>query len=154
LSALGMGSGILLTTGSGTPALNNSSPFLNGNPTLYGTVLGTPGDSDLTTIARSINSNITFTNDANTLQFSFNVVDPLAKFVSIDLAFGSEAYPTFLSDNFADVAAVWVNGINVGFFNDGARHPLMMNGATLHAGNFIDNSTGVLPIEYDGISSP
>ena len=158
LEELGIDSGILLTSGDGTPPLENTSPD-------YTISLDLPGDSDLDEVADNAFPGSGGTFDANTLEFSFNIDDPSVKAIKVSLVFGSDEFPEFSNTDFVDAAAVLVNGENVAFFDQNKNQPLSVIDANLEQGNFINNEasgfegefegqTKDLPIEYDGVSSP
>lgn len=144
LSGLGIGSGILLTSGDGTPNVSNTA-------TGYTQAIGTAGDADLDAVLLAAGKTAT-TRDASYLSFSFDVTDPAVKSISFNIVFGSEEYPEFTNSSFVDAAAVLVNGVNYALFNNDPMQPLSVLQQNIDAGNFIDNTTGSLPIEYDGVS--
>ena len=146
LVELAIGAGILLTSGSGTPPLENTQPGFTLD-------LLTPGDPDLQTIANNAFPGAGETNDANTLEFSFVIEDPEINSITFDLVFGSDEFPEFSDSSFVDVAGVLVNGQNVALFNNDPTQPLSIISQNLNAGNFIDNQPNIRPIEYDGVSS-
>lgn len=137
--------GILLTSGDGTPPTSNTSSS-------YGQSNGTAGDATLTAIAQAAFEDAGSTNDASILTINFTVAAGVSA-VSLDILFGSDEYPEYSDSSFVDVGAVLVNGVNYGLFNNNPSQPLSIIDGNLSAGNFIDNSGGGLPIEYDGISS-
>ena len=157
LTELEIGAGILLTSGDGTPPLTNTE----GN---YSTSqLGT-GDPDLDEVAKSAFASAGETRDANILEFKFFVNDPEVLSITFDILFGSDEFPEFSDTTFVDVAGVFVNGVNVGLFNQNVNQPLSVISDNLSVGNFINNGTDIsalnfggttqtLPIEYDGLSS-
>jgi len=141
-SATGFTNGLLLTSGSGIlPSTNGSTEF--------STQRGSSGDADLDAASATISAGSTF--DANTLQFRIFVSDPSIQSVTINFAFGSDEFPEF-SSNFSDVGAILVNGQNVAYFSNGK--PLAVINENLEAGAFIDNTSGSVAIEYDGLSRP
>ncbi|MBP8271166.1 MAG: cadherin-like domain-containing protein, partial [Sphaerotilus sp.] len=142
LSPLGIGAGLLLTSGT-TPGTSNTVGYFGADNSLN-------GDPLLDAVVNTVFQTQSF--DATMLSFSFNVTDPAATSISFDLLFGSDEYPEWV-DQFVDVAVVMVNGVNVALFNHDATHPLSVVSPNLAAGYFIDNGDGHLPIEYDGISS-
>lgn len=162
LNELGIDPGILLTSGDGTPPLENTSPGFSEER------LGN-SDQDLDTVANNAFQGSGQVQDANTLEFSFTIEDPSVNSVGLDLIFGSDEFPEFSNTDFIDVAAVIANGQNVGLFNNDATQPLSVIDKNLNLGNFIDNESGQvpgnappsdfsgstqeLPIEYDGVSS-
>ncbi|MBS0638669.1 MAG: Hint domain-containing protein [Proteobacteria bacterium] len=146
LAPLGIGAGLLLTSGT-TPGTTNTigwfgqdnsgtSSFLNGDPNI---------DAVVNTVFQ------TQSYDATTLSFDFTVADPAATSVSFDIVFGSDEYPEWV-DLFVDSAIVMVNGVNYALFNHDPMHPLSVISSNLAAGYFQDNAGNVLPIEYDGVS--
>ena len=145
LTPLGIGSGILLTSGDGTPPLTNTSGS-------YGVSLGGVGDADLDGVATAAFPGAGATEDANLLEFSFDITDPNVKSVTFDIVFGSDEFPEFSNSDFVDVAGVFVNGQNYAYFNNDVTQPLSIIDNNLQLGNFTDNTTGILPIEYDGVS--
>ncbi|MFO1159077.1 MAG: choice-of-anchor L domain-containing protein [Reyranellaceae bacterium] len=146
LTALGIGPGLLLTSGT-TPGTSNTigwfgqdnsgiSGFANGDPSI---------DAVVNTVFQ------TQSYDATTLSFDFVAADPGATSISFDVVFGSDEYPEWV-DQFVDCAVVMVNGVNYALFNHDPSHPLSVVSANLAAGYFQDNASKVLPIEYDGVS--
>ena len=148
LTELGVDSGILLTTGSGNPALTNTVPD-------FGVGYGVNnGDAELQAVADSAFEGSGPVDDVNSLGFSFNVTDRDVKSVSFDLVFGSDEFPEFSNSEFVDIGAVFVNGQNVGLFNNDPNQPLSIIDGNLELGNFQNNNAeNPLPIEYDGVSS-
>ena len=145
LTELGIGSGILLTSGSSTPPTENTSSG-------YGQGLGLPGDGDFDSIIEPVFP-AQGSNDATFLELTFTVTDPDIESISFDLLFGSEEYPEY-SDNFVDIAGVIVNGQSVAYFDNGGTFPLSVLQENIDAGYFFDNQINAFPIEYDGISHP
>ena len=145
LTPLGIGAGILLTSGDGTPANSNTSVE-------YGEAVGTPGDSDLDGALVGAGMG-TGTNDAAYVEFSFFVNNPDVKTITFDILFGSDEYPEY-ADDIVDIAGVFVNGKNYALFNNDPAQPLSVLQSNIDAGNFINNRGGSLPIEYDGVSVP
>lgn len=139
------GSGILLTSGDGTPALNNTESE-------YSVVLNEPGDPELDQLAQDAFAFAGTTNDASILEFSFSVDDPGVQSISFDLLFGSEEFPDFIDSPFVDIAAVIVNGQNHAYLDGDPNKPLSIVGATVSDGRFIDNTQNDLPIEYNGMT--
>ncbi|WP_342119829.1 choice-of-anchor L domain-containing protein [Pseudoduganella sp. OTU4001] len=141
LAALGIGAGLLLTSGT-TPGTSNSQ-------TWFGTDNAGAGDADIDAVVNTVFQTQSY--DATTLSFDFTVSDPNASSISFDLVFGSDEFPEWV-DQFVDSAVVMVNGVNYALFNHDPNHPLSVVSANLAAGYFQDNAGGVLPIEYDGVS--
>ena len=143
---IGLGSGILLTSGDGTPSLSNTEGG-------YTRVLDDrDGDPELTAVAQTAFAGAGQTDDANTLSFQFNIADPNATSISFDLVFGSEEFPEFSNSSYVDIAAVFVNGQNVALFNNDPTQPLSVIQRNIDTGAFIDNSNGSIPLEYNGVS--
>lgn len=152
LAALGIGSGLLVTSGT-TPGTSNTVEWFGQDNTVYGAD-GAPlnffnGDADIDTVVNTVFQTQSF--DATTLSFAFTVTDPAAKSISFDLVFGTDEYPEWV-DQFVDCAVIVVNGVNYAYFNHDAQAPLSVIGPNLAAGYFQDNAGNVLPIEYDGVS--
>jgi hypothetical protein len=143
LAALGIGAGIIMTSGMMPGTSNTSSSFGKSN--------GKPGSSLIDAVINPVFYTASY--DASTLSFEFTVTDPTATSISFDLVFGSDEYPEWV-DAFVDSAVVYVNGVNYAYFNHDPAHPLSVISQNLAAGYFINNnSTGALPIEYDGVSN-
>jgi hypothetical protein len=146
LVQLGIGAGLLLTSGDGVPSSQNTSNS-------YSTYL-TPSATD-EQLAEAVLAGFPFAGevqDVSSLQFAFTVTDPSLTGVRFDLVFGSEEYPEFSDSEYVDIAAVWVNGVNYALFGGKVDQPLSVTDKNLAAGGFVDNAGGVLPIEYDGVS--
>ncbi|MBO9471916.1 choice-of-anchor L domain-containing protein [Shimia sp. R10_1] len=139
-----LGEGFFLSSG-GLPGDSNTQPE-------FSVEHGEPGDSDLDAVATSAFGGAGATQDASVLEFNLNVMDPNTDGISFDLVFGSEEFPEYSSSSFVDVAAVFVNGQNVALFNDDPTTPLSVIDKNLINENFIDNTGGAFPIEWDGFS--
>ncbi len=149
LAPIGIGSGLLLTSGT-TPGTSNSVGWFGTDNTNISTPAGFyNGDADIDAVVNTVFATQSF--DATTLEFDFTVSDPTATSISFDVVFGSDEYPEWV-DQFVDAAVVLVNGVNHALFNHDPLHPLSVVSANLAAGYFQDNGAGVLPIEYDGVS--
>ncbi len=150
-SSLGIGSGLLLTSGT-TPGTSKTMGWFGTDNTQYfadGTSTFFNGDADIDAVVNTVFQTQSY--DATTLSFNFTVTDPMATSVSFDLVFGSDEYPEWV-DQFVDCAVIIVNGVNYAFFNHDPNAPLSVIGPNLAAGYFQDNAGSILPIEYDGIS--
>jgi Ca2+-binding RTX toxin-like protein len=141
---LAVTSGILLTTGDGTPPLENTAT----NAGLDVAGAGSPQLDAMLAASGVPNFIGTTTNDAVTLSFSFTATGGNA--VKFNVLFGSEEYPEF-ADSFPDVAGVFVDGVNFAFFA-GPSTPLSVLQSNIDSGYFKDNGDGTIPIEYDGMS--
>ena len=164
LTSLGIGAGILITSGT-TPGTSNTVGYFGqdngmaGSPaldaivrTVYPTTPGLPGPVSY---------------DATSITFNFNVSDPTTTGISLNAVFGSDEFPEWV-DLYVDIGAVLVNGVNVAYFNNDPMAPLSVIGGNLASNYFIDNTANLdpatstaipgvaskLPIEYDGISHP
>jgi len=146
LTELGIGAGILLTSGDGTPPSENTmqsfSKEQQGN-----------SDQQLQDVADSAFAGNGGVLDVNSLEFSFNISNPHIESISFDLLFGSDEFEEFSNTSYVDIAAVFVNDHNVALFNNDTHQPLSIIDTNLELGNFRDNRDNTLPIEYDGISS-
>ncbi|MFM9967843.1 MAG: choice-of-anchor L domain-containing protein, partial [Burkholderiales bacterium] len=111
-------------------------------------------DGALTAVAKAAFASAGSTNDATIIEIKFALNNPATTRVSFDLLFGSDEYPEFKNSSYVDIGAVFVDGVNYALFNGNASQPLSVIQANFTAGNFVDNTTGFLPIEYDGISTP
>ncbi|MEI6757066.1 MAG: hypothetical protein FDX18_10685 [Chlorobium sp.] len=153
LTALGIGSGLLLTTGT-TPGANNTIDWFGQDNSIYPDTYFN-GDAAIDAVVNTVFQTQSF--DATTLSFDFSVADPAATSVSFEIVFGSDEYPEWV-DQFVDCAIVTVNGVNYALFNHDPMHPLSVVSSNLAAGYFQNNAadpiTGLspLPIEYDGVS--
>lgn len=139
-AALGIGPGLLLSSGDPTPPATNTQQA-------YGVDSGVDvADSDLQATVNSAFSGAGAVEDVTSLQFQINVTDPAASGLRFNVVFGSDEYPEFSDSNFVDVAGVYVNGVNYALFNSSASQPLSIIDNNLTAGNFRDNAGGVIPI--------
>jgi len=145
LAPLGIGAGLLLTSGT-TPGITNTVGWFG---TDNSTTTFNNGDADIDAVVNTVFQTQSY--DATTLSFDFTVADPSATSVSFDLVFGSDEFPEWV-DQFVDCAVVMVNGVNYAYFNHDPLHPLSVVSSNLAAGYFQDNAGNVLPIEYDGVS--
>jgi len=146
LAPLGIGAGLLLTSGT-TPGTSNTVGWFGTDNS--GASGFTNGDADIDAVVNTVFQTQSY--DATTLAFDFTVADPAATSVSFDLVFGSDEYPEWV-DQFVDSAIVMVNGVNYALFNHDPLHPLSVVSSNLAAGYFQDNAGNALPIEYDGVS--
>lgn len=156
LTQLGIDAGVLFTSGTGNPSTENTD-------TAFGTAAGNNTDEELQVVADLAFEGNGGVTDTNSLEFTFTVDDPNVRSLSFDLIFGSDEFPEFSDTEFVDIAAVIVNGRNVGLFNNQDSQPLSIISENIDAGNFRnnnnsefafdDNAGESLPIEYDGISS-
>jgi hypothetical protein len=134
--------GIFLTSGGFPGSSNTQSRFSVG--------YGTEGDDDLTNTVQTAFPGAEATQDASVVEFTLNVSDPNVDGIRFNLVFGSDEYPEFSSSNFTDIAAVYVNGVNYALFDNDPSAPLEIIDYNLTQSNFIDNTSGTYPIEWDG----
>ncbi|GAB6060696.1 choice-of-anchor L domain-containing protein [Desulfonatronum parangueonense] len=125
-------SGLLLTSGDGSPPLQNTERD-------YTVAHFAPGDAELSQIALEAFPAAGPTFDASVLEFSFSVTDPWVRGISFDVIFGSEEFPDFIDSEFVDIAAITVNGRNYAYLDGDPAKPLSIIGATVGDGRFIDN---------------
>ncbi|MGI0482564.1 putative Ig domain-containing protein [Geminocystis sp. CENA526] len=137
--------GILLTSGNGTPPLLNTE-------SAYSVDLGFPGDSQLTAIVQNAFGGAGETFDSSVLEFSFTRTNSSVNSILIDIIFGSEEFPNFINSSFVDIGAVIVNDRNYALIDGDLNKPLSVISATVEDGRFTDNTNGILPIEYNGIT--
>lgn len=146
LAALGIGAGLLLTSGDAAPPTTN-------NYSSYGVAIDpSVSDSDLNDAVHTAFSGAGNVQDATVLEFQFTLADNASGNIQFDLVFGSDEYPEFVDSSFVDIAGVFVNGHNYAYFNGQSNQPLSILQTNLSLGNFQDNSNSALPIEYDGVS--
>lgn len=147
IASLGIGPGLLLTSGDADPPITNTQEG-------YGIEL-TPSetDVDLNASVQVAFSGAGEVQDATVLEFQFSVSDPKLQNIKFDLIFGSDEFPEFSDSSFVDIAGVYVNGVNYALFNNQSNQPLSILDTNLAAGSFRDNENTIIPLEYDGISN-
>ena len=145
-TTLGIGSGLLLTSGT-TPGDSNTMTWFGADNS--GTTGFDNGDADINAVVNTVFQTQSY--DATTLEFDFTVTDPTATSVTFDIVFGSDEYPEWV-DLFVDSAIITVNGVNYALFNHDPNAPLSVISSNLAAGYFQDNAGNVLQTEYDGVS--
>ncbi len=145
LAALGVGSGLLLTSGT-TPGTSNTMPWFGDDNSATSGFYN--GDADIDAVVNTVFQTQSY--DATTLEFDITA-GATDTSVSFDLVFGSDEYPEWV-DQFVDCAIFMVNGVNYALFNHDPMHPLSVVSSNLAAGYFQDNAGNALPIEYDGVS--
>jgi Ca2+-binding RTX toxin-like protein len=142
LTGLGIGKGLLITSGT-TPGTSNTS-------TGFGQSNGGVGDADINAVVNTVFQTQSY--DATTLSFDFATpLNSTATSITFDLVMGSDEYPEWVN-SFVDSAVVIVNGMNYALFNHNPNNPLSVVSQNLSAGYFQNNANGFLPIEYDGVS--
>jgi Ca2+-binding RTX toxin-like protein len=137
--------GIVLSTGNAISGSSNDGAKASNQ-------MNTPGSYLLADILNSTFSPTTQSKDASTLEFTFEVTDTSAKYISMDIVFASEEFPEF-TQLFPDIAAVFIDGINVALFNKDPKAPLAALKRNVDNGYFIDNTSGELSTIYDGVTS-
>ena len=146
LTGLGIGAGLLMTSGTTPGTINTVGWFGTDNSGLTGY---NNGNTAIDTVVNTVFQTSSY--DSSTLSFSFTATDQTSQSISFDIVFGSEEYPEWV-DQFVDCAVVIVNGVNYAYFNHDPNSPLSVIGSNLANGYFQDNSGNLLPIEYDGVS--
>ena len=146
LAPLGIGAGVLITSGTAPGTSNTVGWFGQSNAGVSGYQ---NGDADINAVVNSVFHTTSY--DATALSFQFRVTDTTATSISFDLVFGSDEYPEWV-DQFVDTAIVMVNGVNYALFDQNPNRPLTVISQNLAAGYFQNNVDNALPIEYDGVS--
>jgi len=146
LAPLGIGAGVLITSGTAPGTTNTVGWFGQSNAYASGYQ---NGDADINAVVNSVFHTTSY--DATALSFQFRVTDTTATSISFDLVFGSDEYPEWV-DQFVDTAIVMVNGVNYALFEQNPNRPLTVISQNLAAGYFQNNVSNALPIEYDGVS--
>ena len=143
---LGIDAGVLLSSGI-APGTSNTLSWYGADNS--GSTGFANGDAAIDAVVNAVFQTQSY--DATSLSFAFSVTDPQATSISFDLLFGSDEYPEWV-DAFVDCGVVMVDGVNYALFNNDPLHPLSVISPNLAAGYFQDNGSGLLPIEYDGVS--
>lgn len=151
IAALGIGAGLLLSTGGALPPMVNTSEGYSGvfEPEQDTTP---PVDAELQAVAYAAFAGAGELHDTTSLAFSVNVTDPAIRGLRFDLVFASDEFPEFADSDYVDIAALIVNGANYALFNQKVTQPLSVVGENIALGNFRDNAAGAIPLEYDGVS--
>jgi Ca2+-binding RTX toxin-like protein len=138
------GQGIVLSTGNAiTPSNNITTQKASNN-------METAGSYLLADILKSTFSPTTQSKDAASLELTFEVTDPSAKYISMDVIFGSEEFPQY-TNSFPDIAAIYIDDVNVAFLNNDPNAPLSALQKNVDSGYIIDNTSGELSTVYDGV---
>ncbi|MBH9552056.1 tandem-95 repeat protein [Inhella gelatinilytica] len=150
ITALGLGAGIVLTSGDPTPPNTNTESG-------YSVPLDAPDGRPLDDAALLAAVHAGFPDapdvqDVTWLGFEFTVTDPALRYIQFDLVFASDEYPEYVDSDYVDIGAVFVNGVNVALFGGRADRPLSVISQNLDAGAFQDNTDGHVALEYDGFS--
>jgi len=110
LTALGIGAGLLLTSGK-VPGLSNTVGWFGQDNSFSSGFQN--GDADIDAVINKVFQTKSY--DATSLSFDFRVTDPAATSISFDLVFGSDEYPEWVNA-FVDGAIVIINGVNYALF--------------------------------------
>ena len=137
LASIGLDSGVVLSSGRVADVVgpNSSSSTSTNN--------GTVGDADLDALGAGT------TQDAIVLEFDFV---PTSNSISFSYVFSSEEYNEYVGSSYNDVFGFFVNGTNCALVNG---NPVSINtiNAGSNAGSYIDNTTGALDTEMDGLTT-
>jgi len=139
-SAVGIDSGILLTSGTVANAVGpNSSP----NATASN---GAAGDPALDALIPGYS-----THDATSLSFDFTSATGDLYF---DYVFASEEYNEWVGSAYNDVFGFFVDGQNIALL-PGTTTPVSINNVNLgsNSGSYINNSPGTANTQYDGLTT-
>lgn len=151
ITSLGIGSGLLLSSGDAKPTSTNSSSSYGKSLTMAS---GSDSDTDFTNVAKAAFSGSGTSHDSTWMEFDFTVADPYnTKGITFDLVFGSDEYPEYSNSSYVDIAGVFLNGTNIALFNSSATNPLSVTQSNVNLGYFNNNALGAYPVEYDGISN-
>lgn len=131
--------GIVLTSGSVLfPSYNSVSGYT-------GTRGAFSGDVESSRALLSSTTGLSV-NDVASLTFSFTVADPARNAISTDFVFASDEYPEWTNTEYRDIFVFVVDGENY------ATLPGSENVGVVDNADFISNTDGIYPIEYDGLS--
>jgi len=155
---IGIGAGLLLTSGDGAPPTFNSSEdysveFNDFSSDNWDEQVGQASDPDLEASINAAFAGAGEIYDLTSLTFQFTVNNPQIRGISFNVIFGSDEYPEFMDSSYVDIAGVYINGVNYALFNQSPNQPLSVLGTNQSAGNFRDNQLGQYAIEYDGLTS-
>jgi len=131
-AGIGIESGIVMTSG--------SIANLNGSANTSSGITGDNGWDGYGPLD-ALNPGYT-THDASVLAFDFTTAGNAAYFT---YAFGSDEYNEYVNTSFNDVFGFFLNGTTVSINN-------VNNGA--NSVYYVDNESGGLPFEYDGVTVP
>ena len=136
--AIGMSSGIILTSGSAAGAVG---PNNNGS---YSVDNGVPGDSALDALIPGS------TTDATVLEFDFVSTGGSLYF---NFVFASEEYNEWVGSQYNDVFGFFLDGVNIALI-PGTSTTVAINNVNNGANSeyYNDNSNGLYDIEYDGFT--
>ncbi|MCC7041249.1 MAG: choice-of-anchor L domain-containing protein [Burkholderiales bacterium] len=136
---VGIANGVILSTGRVTD-IAGPNQF-----DATSTDFAMPGDADLDSLIAPL-----LTQDAVILEFD---VTPTSDTIAVSYVFGTEEHAEFVGSPFADVVAIFVNGVNCA--NVGGL-PVSVNSinAGINANLFVDNRLGARSTELDGLTRP
>ena len=140
MGAVGLDSGILLTSGSVANALGpNDSPNATAS-------YGTAGDAQLDALIPGYS-----THDATSLSFDFTTSTGDLYF---DYAFASEEYNDWVGSGYNDVFGFFVDGQNIALL-PGTTTPVSINNVNLNTNSdsYINNSPGSADTQYNGLTT-
>jgi Ca2+-binding RTX toxin-like protein len=141
------GKGIVLSTGKAKTGDKNLD---SNESTSFSGVLGSYLLQDV--LAQTFDPQVQ-SRDAAVLEFDIRLDDPSLEFITMDVIFASEEFPEFTT-SYPDIAGVFIDGVNVAFFNNNEKNPLSALQANVSEGFFVDNTSGELATVYDGITLP
>jgi len=147
IAGLGIGAGLLLTSGDGAPPETNSSEGYSLS------FESSTTDEQLGDAVKAGFEGAGDVQDVTLLEFTFQVADPSMRGVQLEVVFASDEYPEYVDSSFVDIGAVFVNGQNYALFSGQPNRPLSIIAPNIAAGGFADNADGHVQIEYDGIST-
>ncbi len=141
LGAIGIGSGVILTSGSAAGAADPNDS--DGESTIN----GLPGNADLTILSGFQ------TFDAAVLSFDFEFDSGSGGDLFVNYVFASEEYNEFVGFGVNDVFAFFLDGENVALLPNDS--PVSIDTVNLSSNSdlFIDNTSGIFNIEYDGFTT-
>ncbi len=155
---LGLGRGLLLTTGdvNWAPGPNNNGG--GGNPNADN---GAPGDADLDSLSIAFGGSPSL--DACILELDVFVA---SNELTFEYIFGSEEYPEFINQEFNDIFAFLISGpgivgdpsignqLNIAVLPDGNNTPVQINSVNSTINwEYYRNNVGGLSTQYDGLTS-
>ena len=145
-AGIGIESGIVMTSG--------SIANLNGSANTSSGITGDNGWDGYGPLD-ALNPGYT-THDASVLAFDFTTVGNAAYFT---YAFGSDEYNEYVNTSYSDVFGFFLNGTAVSdnqALIPGTATPVSINNVNNGANSvyYVDNESGGLPFEYDGVTVP
>lgn len=135
-SGLGINNGVILATGNINNALGPN------NSTSLGSSFGLPGDGDLDALLDA-----SVTEDAAVLEFDF---ETSSGNIFLNFIFATEEFPEYVGNIYNDAFGFFVDGQNIALIPNTIL-PITLN--NLGASGFINNSSGSLDVQYDGVTN-